>query len=57
MKVAGISMLEIQVTESKYVKNTHFDTDSGTPVGVDNRCSGCIPNIMDDFIRPLVECN
>ena len=47
----------MQVTGSKYVSNKYFDTESGTPIGVDNRCSGCISNIMDDFIGPLVECN
>ena len=33
-----------------------FDTDS-SPVGVDNRCSGCISHKVTDFIGELVECN
>ena len=33
-----------------------FDTDS-SPVGVDNRCSGCISHKVTYFIGELVECN
>ena len=40
IKVAGMSALAMQAAGSKYVNNAHFDTDSGTPIGVDNRCSG-----------------
>ena len=40
IKVAGMSALALQAAGSKYVNNAHFDTDSGTPIGVDNRCSG-----------------
>ena len=47
----------MKVTRSKYVNKAYFDTDYGTPIEVHNRCSGCISNIMDDFIDPLVECN
>ena len=31
-----------------------FDTDSG-PLGVDNRCSGCISSFVEDFEGPLYE--
>ena len=54
IKVAGMPALEMQVTGSKYVYNTYVDTDYGTTIGVDNRLSGCISNIMDDFVGPLV---
>ena len=37
-------------------RKTRFDTDSET-VGVDNRCSGCISHVKDDFIGDLQECN
>ena len=40
---------------SKHTTNTSFDTDSG-PVGIDNRCSGCISNKSSDFdgkLRPV----
>ena len=33
-----------------------FYTDSA-PVGVDNRCSGCISHKVIDFIGELVHCN
>ncbi len=33
---------------------THFDTDSG-PLGIDNRCSGCISSFVEDFEGPLQE--
>ena len=32
--VAGILVLAMQETGSKYVNNTHFDTDSGNPLGL-----------------------
>ena len=52
-----MSTLSMQAAGSKYVNNTHFDTGSDTPIGVESRCSGYISNIMDGFICPLVECN
>ncbi len=30
----------------------HFDTDS-RPLGLDNRCSGCISSFVEDFEGPL----
>ena len=35
-----------------YDTTVTFDTDSGT-IGVDNRCSGCISHIFDDFTGPV----
>jgi hypothetical protein len=32
--------------------NGSFDTDS-EPIGVDNRCTGCISNYIEDFVGPL----
>ena len=55
--MAGISALAMKATGFKYVKNANLDTGSRTPIGVDNRYSGFVSNIMDDFIDPLVECN
>ena len=57
IEVSGMLALAIQATGSKYVNNTYFDTDYGTPICLDDRCSGCISNFMGDFIGPLVECN
>ncbi len=31
-----------------------FDTDS-EPIGVDNRCTGCISHRMEDFVGPLMD--
>ena len=33
-----------------------FDTDSG-PIGIDNRCSGCISHLSTDFVGELRTCN
>ena len=33
-----------------------FDTDS-EPIGVDNRCSGCISHRIEDFDGPLIDSN
>jgi bacterioferritin-associated ferredoxin len=35
---------------------TKFDTDSDT-IGVDNRCSGCISHVKEDFVGPLRKSN
>jgi hypothetical protein len=34
----------------------HFDTDS-EPIGIDNRCTGCISHRIEDFDGPLVNSN
>ncbi len=34
----------------------HFDTDS-EPIGIDNRCTGCISHRIEDFDGPLVDSN
>ena len=47
--------VKMQATGSKYVNIVYFDTDSGNTIGVNTRWSGCISNIMDDFIGLLVE--
>ena len=52
-----MSALSMQVTSFKYENSEHFDNDYAPPIGVDNRCSGCISNIMIDFNVPLVEQN
>ena len=36
-------------------RTVQFDTDSA-PVGVDNRCTGCISHVAEDFVGPLQEC-
>ena len=39
-----------------YENSTQFDTDSG-PVGIDNRCTACISNRIEDFEGQLVDSN
>ncbi len=39
---------------SQYDNMAMFDTDS-EPIGVDNRCTGCISNKVEDFEGPLIE--
>ena len=48
-------VITMQAHMSKHTTNASFDTDSG-PVGIDNRCSGCMSNKSSDFdgeIRPV----
>ena len=37
-------------------RSVAFDTDSET-IGVDNRCSGCISHVKEDFVGPLKKTN
>ena len=55
--MAGMLALAMKATGAKSENYTYVDTNDGTPIGVHNRCSGCISNIVDDFIVPLVECS
>ncbi len=54
MAMAAIAM-QTQ-TDTKYDNRVYFDTDSVT-VGVDNRCTGCISHIAEDFVGPLEDSN
>ena len=36
--------------------NIPFDSDS-EPIGIDNRCSGCISHRIEDFDGPLIDSN
>ena len=48
-------VITMQAHMSKHTTNASFDTDSG-PVGIDNRCSGCMSNKSSDFdgeLRPV----
>jgi hypothetical protein len=47
----------MQANRSNYAKSmVLFDTDA-VPVSVDNQCTGCISNRIEDFKGPLVELN
>ena len=41
-------VITMQSHMSKHTTNASFDTDSG-PVGIYNRCSGCMSNTSFDF--------
>ena len=45
MQAEGAGIFEHQMT---------FDTDS-SPIGVDNRCTGCISHRTEDFEGPLID--
>jgi len=46
MLFSALAMASTAITD---LYQTQFDTDSG-PVGIDNRCSACISNCIEDFI-------
>ena len=48
--------MSTSATASKYTNQVIFDTDS-YPIGIDNRCSGCISHQASDFTGPLVDSN
>ena len=54
----GKMAITVMVLSATTAAQNHaiFDTDSA-PVGVDNRCSGCISHKVTDFIGELVDCN
>ena len=41
-------------TITKRQRNITFDTDSDS-IGIDNRCSACISNVIDDFVGSVTE--
>jgi hypothetical protein len=56
MAFAAVAM-EANGVQSNYLTTmVTFDADS-VPVGVDNRCTGCISNQIEDFEGPMVESN
>jgi hypothetical protein len=52
LATAAVAMSTTTGTE----RDVNFDTDSG-PVGIDNRCSGCISHEISDFIGDLRPCS
>ena len=57
INLAVMSVLAIHVIGLRYANNLRFDNYSRTLIRVNIRCSGCIFNIIDNFICPLVECD
>ena len=56
MAIVAIAMSASNVIENRTNECNPFDTDSG-PVGIDNRCSGCITHIRSDIPGEIRECN
>ena len=53
----AIAAIAMQAKGSHIHENRiHFDTDS-EPIGIDNRCTGCISHKIEDFDGPLIESN
>ena len=52
MAMAAVAMSAQGETNSNHQMS--FDTDSG-PIGVDNRFTGCISHIIEDFKGPIVD--
>ena len=46
------SVVALEAKANKRMNIARFDTDSA-PVGIDNRCTGCISHVAEDFIGPL----
>jgi hypothetical protein len=54
MAFAAVAM-QANGMQSNYLETmVTFDTDS-VPIGIDNRCTGCISNRIEDFEGPMVE--
>ena len=56
MAIVAIAMSASNVIENRTNECNPFDTDSA-PVGIDNRCSGCITHIRSDIPGEIRECN
>ena len=52
LRLISLSAMAYQAKHDKRTNITRFDTDSA-PVGIDNRCSGCISHVAEDFIGTL----
>ena len=46
----------MQAQSTSHANSIRFDTDSA-PMGIDNRCSGCISHVAEDFIGGLNDSN
>ena len=55
MRLYVMSALAMQATNSGE-RVAIFDTDSA-PIGIDNRCTGCISHVAKDFVGQLEESN
>jgi hypothetical protein len=56
MAFLAFAVVAMQGTGGLKDNHTSFDTDSA-PIGIDNRCTGCISHRIEDFEGPLQESN
>jgi hypothetical protein len=56
MAFLAFATVAMQGTGGLKDNHTSFDTDSA-PIGIDNRCTGCISHRIEDFEGPLQESN
>ena len=54
VRIMSYGVMELEVKAIKRSNVVRFDTDSG-PVGIYNRCTGCISHVAQDFIGQLRE--
>ena len=56
VRIMACSVVALEVKANKRTNVIRFDTDSA-PVGIDNRCTGCISHIAEDFVGQLRDSN
>ena len=54
VRIMSYGVMALEVKAMKRSNIVRFDTDSA-PVGIDNRCTGCISHVAQDFIGQLRE--
>ena len=54
VRIMSYSVMALELKAMKRLNVVRFDTDSAT-VGIDNRCTGCISHVAQDFIGQLRE--
>ena len=52
VKIIAWSVMAMETKAHSRTNNIRFDTDSA-PVGINNRCTGCISHVAEDFIGQL----
>ena len=56
LRLCSYSVMALATSTPLKTNSVRFDTDSA-PVGIDNRCTGCISHIAQDFIGELRDSN
>ena len=57
VQIAAMSVVAMRAEQCAVRENcVRFDTDSA-PIGIDNRCTGCISHKIEDFVGPLIDSN